>query len=152
MKTYLALLSLIICISSCTDTPFYQKNTIIHNHSWNYSQTPSFPVTVEDKNAKYDLYINIRHNRNYKYSNLYVLLHEKSNNSADTAFRKEIKLAELDGKWVGNNSGELYEVDYLAKKDFSFPDTGTYIFALEQNMRDNPLKEITDVGIKIIKK
>ena len=42
-------------------------------------------------------------------------------------------------------------MSYLAKKDYSFPDTGIYTFTVEQNMRDNPLKNVVDVGIKVVK-
>lgn len=137
---------------SCSNEAYFEQNKVITNRAWDYGQKPSFAVKIDDKNAKYDVIINLRHSNHYDYSNIYVLLHEKGKGLADTAIRKEIKLAELDGKWIGQSSGSLYEIQYLAKDNLTFPDTGTYTFALEQNMRVNPLLEINDVGIKIVKK
>jgi gliding motility-associated lipoprotein GldH len=152
MKNLLILSVCCLLGVACTNNAYFEENKVVSNRAWDYNQQPSFEVKIDDKVAKYDVFINLRHTNLYDYSNIYVLLHEKGNGLPDTAYRKEIKLAELDGKWIGQSSGSLYEVQYLAKKNFTFPDTGTYTFALEQNMRVNPLLEVTDVGIKLIKK
>lgn len=152
MKRFLAFLVLFSLFSGCTSDAYFEENKAIANRSWDYNQIPSFEFKIEDNKAKYDVYINLRHTNLYDFSNIYVLLHPKGKGLADTSYRKEIKLAELDGKWVGQSSGSLYEIQYLAKSNFTFPDTGLYTFELEQNMRINPLLEVTDVGIKIIKK
>ena len=152
MKKYLVLFFVCIILMSCSNNAVFEQNKVINNKSWEYSQIPTFVVKIEDNKAKYDVIINLRHTNLYDYSNIYLLFHEKGKGLKDTAYRKEIKLAEFDGKWTGKSSGSLYENQYLAKKNFSFPDTGTYTFSIEQNMRVNPLLEVSDVGIKIIKK
>jgi gliding motility-associated lipoprotein GldH len=43
----------------------------------------------------------------------------------------------------------LYSYQLPIYLNYRFPAKGTYIFELEQNMRDNPLKEITDVGLRV---
>ena len=149
MKKYLAILLLFI---SCTDSAFFEQNKAITNRKWEYKDQPSFEVKIEDKQAKYDVYLNIRHTHEYDFSNLFILLHRHSKGIADTAIRKELSFAELDGKWKGKAAGNLYEIESLALQNVSFPDTGIYTFAIEQNMRINPLLDISDVGIKIIKK
>jgi gliding motility-associated lipoprotein GldH len=42
-----------------------------------------------------------------------------------------------------------YQVPFLI--DYKFPVKGTYTFVIEQNMRDNPLREVNDVGIRVEK-
>lgn len=152
MKSFLAFIVLSFWLLSCTNDAYFEENKVINDRSWDYNQKPSFSVKIEDNKAKYDVFINLRHTNQYDYSNLFVLLHEKGNHLLDTAYRKEIKIAELDGKWTGKPAGALYEIQFLAKSNFSFPDTGIYTFTLEQNMRVNPLPEINDVGIKLVKK
>ncbi len=146
----------ILCILfftiSCEYNTLYEQNKAIANRSWTYQDIPEFPVHIDDKNAKYDVFINLRHGSGYDFSNIFVLLHQKGQQLADTAYRKEIPLAQLDGRWLGKSAGTLYEVQYLAHTNFVFPDTGLYTFAIEQNMRQNPLMDIYDVGIKIEKK
>jgi gliding motility-associated lipoprotein GldH len=61
-------------------------------------------------------------------------------------------LAESDGRWLGNSAGNLYGQTVLLRENFTFPDTGKYVFSVGQSMRENPLRGINDVGIKIIKR
>lgn len=143
---------LLILFVSCQESNFYETNTAIANRSWAYQDIPAFAVKIEDNKAKYDVYIHTRHTAEYNYSNLFFLLHIKGPQLQDSAFRYETKLAELDGRWIGKNAGNLYSNEVLVKKDLTFPDTGVYNFAIEQNMRENPLKHISDVGIKLVKK
>lgn len=151
MKYIVFSLFITISISSCVHNSTFEQNSAIKDQNWTYDQKPSFSVPISDNSAKYNIYINLRHTNQYDYSNLFVLLNEKGNKLKDTAYRNEIKLAEVDGQWLGKSSGSLYEVEHLAKENFSFPDTGVYVFAIEQNMRVNPLRDIVDVGIKVVK-
>jgi len=138
--------------SSCDNNAIYDKNVSIKDRSWFHDQRPQFDVQVMDSTAKYNIYINLRHTNAYDYSNIYLSMREKGSKLKDTTYKKEIKLAEIDGKWLGKSAASLYEVEYLAKENYTFPDTGKYSFTLEQNMRDNPLKNIVDIGVKVIKK
>lgn len=146
------LLSGVLCLSSCVDGSFYEKDSPLTGRSWSHENKQKFEVNITDNSAKYDVFITVRHSPSYKFANLYLLLHEQGVGLKDTAYRKEIILAQPDGRWIGHSAGGLYEIERIAKDNFSFPDTGKYVFEIEQNMRDNPLKEIVDVGIKILKK
>ncbi|MVZ65848.1 gliding motility lipoprotein GldH [Sphingobacterium sp. DK4209] len=153
MKTCIGLFFILtLLVSSCQDGYFFEKNIDIPNQSWEYKNKPAFEVQITDKNVKFDVYVNLRHNAYYPFSNIYLLLHEKGKGLKDTAYRHEIKLAELDGRWTGRSAGNLYEQSVLIKESYSFPDTGKYKFSIEQNMRENPLHGVNDVGLKLIKK
>ncbi|WP_140936997.1 gliding motility lipoprotein GldH [Sphingobacterium lumbrici] len=142
----------ITLLSSCIDGAYYENSSTIPNYSWSYDDIQKFEVNIDDATVRYDMYINLRHSADYNFSNLFILLHEKGKGLKDTAYRKEIVLAQLDGRWLSNSAGGVYENQYLAKENFTFPDTGKYEFAVEQNMRENPLKDIINVGIKLVKK
>lgn len=142
---------IILGLASCTNHAIFDQNIPIKDRAWTYDQNPSFNVHIQDSSAKYNVYINLRHSSDYDYSNIYVLLSEKGSKLKDTSYRKEIQLAQLDGRWLGKSAASLYEIEYLAKENFTFPDTGLYNFSIEQNMRENPLKNIADIGIKVVK-
>lgn len=141
-----------LLVASCQEAAFYETNAPIKNRSWNYGDMPKFDVNITDNKAKYDLWVNIRHTGEYNYANIFLLVHEKGPQTKDTAYRYEMKLAELDGRWTGNTAGNLYENELLIKENYTFPDTGTYSFTIEQNMRENPLRDISDIGIKLVQK
>lgn len=138
-------------LNSCTDpNMIVDQNTPIDNHNWSYANTVKNEVKIDDPSIKYNIYINLRVTGEYKYSNIFVLLH-KSGPKLKGTTRFEIKLADLDGEWLGQGSGNLYSYQVPIMTDFKFPEKGTYTFSFEQNMRDNPLHEVNDVGIRVEK-
>jgi gliding motility-associated lipoprotein GldH len=148
----LLFLSMLLLGSACGDSALFERNESITNRSWSYSDVPTFDFHIADAGRKYDIWVNVRHTNDYKYSNLFILLRQHGPGLKDTVQRYEIKLAEADGRWTGSSAGNLYASERLVKKDVMFPDTGHYSFAIEQNMRENPLKEIADVGLKVVEK
>lgn len=152
MKAIFILGISIVLFASCQQGAFYEENTVIPDQKWDYDFTPKFTVHIPENQKPFDLYLNLRHSAFYPYANIYVLLRKKGAGFQDSSIRYEIKLAELDGKWTGNSAGNLYEHAQLIQENFTFPDTGKYVFTLEQNMRDNPLIGVNDIGIKLIAK
>ncbi len=152
LSAQLVLLATLFLVFACGDRAYYERNESIVNHSWSYSDIPKFDVHITDVDVRYDVWVNVRHSNAYRYANLFFLSHEKGPALKDTAHRHEIKLAELDGRWTGNSAGSLYTNKLLVKENYQFPDTGMYSFSIEQNMRENPLRDITDIGLTIVKK
>jgi gliding motility-associated lipoprotein GldH len=136
------------CLDNVTVTDF---NQAISKRTWSYVNKVRVPVTISDKANRYNIYINLRHTGDYKYSNIFLLIHTRGPRGKTVTERKEFTLAYPDGQWLGKGSGNLYSYQLPLKADYSFPDTGKYLFEIEQNMRDNPLREITDVGLRIEK-
>ena len=138
-------------LNGCTDpNAIIDQNTPIDNHNWSYANRVKTSVKIEDPSAPYNLYINLRVTGEYKYSNIFVLVH-KNGPKLKGVTRFEIKLANLDGEWLGQGSGNLYSFQVPIMTNFKFPEKGTYIFDIEQNMRDNPLHEVNDVGMRVEK-
>ena len=134
---------------SCQEGAFYEKNESIIDRSWSYSDIKKFTVHHAKLNQKYALFVNLRHSSDYDYSNIFMRIYQEGPSLRDT-IRFEVKLAELDGRWTGRKAGDVLEHQVLINDNYTFPDTGTYTLTLEQNMRENPLLHISDVGIKLI--
>ncbi len=152
ISALLVLLTTLFLVYACGDRAYYEQNASITNHSWSYSDVPKFDVHITDPSIRYDIWVNVRHTNAYRYANLFFLLHEKGPAVKDTVHRYEIKLAELDGRWTGNSAGSRYTNKLLVKENYQFPDSGVYTFSIEQNMRENPLRDITDVGLTLVRK
>ena len=134
--------------SGCTDpNAITDQNTAIENHNWSYSNRIKNSVKIDDPSIPYNLYINLRVTGDYRYSNIFVLI-RKSGPHLQGVTRYEVKLANPDGEWLGQGSGNLYSYQVPFLTDFKFPPKGTYTFEIEQNMRDNPLREVNDVGLE----
>lgn len=135
---------------SCSDTALLEKNVAIKDRIWDYEDQPQITVTVTEAGKPYDIFLNLRHTAAYRFANIFVLLHQHHPSGADSTVRIEIPLAASDGRWLGSGTGNLLSYQQLIKKNYHFPDTGKYVFSFEQNMRENPLKEVTDIGIRIV--
>ena len=138
-----------VCGASCADTAVIDENVAIENRVWHYEDQPQLKAHITNINKPYHVYLNLRHTPDYPYSNVFILLHQLAPDGTDTTERFELTLAEPDGRWLGKGNGSVYTHQHLIKEAVHFPDTGHYVFTLEQNMRENPLPEITDVGIRI---
>ncbi len=144
----------VLAWSGCTDPrALLDQNTQISNRNWAYTNKLKFTVNITDANTPYNLYLNLRVTGNYKYSNMFVIVHQThaANASAKPGTRYEVRLANPDGEWLGDGSGNMYSYQTPFKLNYKFPAPGTYTFQLEQNMRDNPLREVSDVGIRVEK-
>lgn len=142
---------LILFVSGCTDpNAIIDQNTPIENHNWSYTNKIKEAVKIDDPSIAYNIYINLRVTGEYRYSNMFVLL-RRSGPKLKAVTRFEVKLANPDGEWLGQGSGNLYSYQVPLITNFKFPQKGTYQFEIEQNMRDNPLHEVNDVGLRVEK-
>jgi gliding motility-associated lipoprotein GldH len=127
------------------------QNVDIAAHNWTYVNKVKFDVNIEDEKVPYNLYMNLRVTSDYKYSNIFVLITQANPDKKAKVNRYELKLANKDGEWLGEGSGNLYSYQSPFRTNYKFPAKGTYHFYIEQNMRDNPLREISNVGLRVEK-
>jgi gliding motility-associated lipoprotein GldH len=144
--------AVMLSLSACTDPKsLLDQNTEVANHNWAYQDRVKFTVKIDDEKIPYNLFVNLRITADYKYSNMFVLVTQIGPDKKADTKRYEIPLANKDGEWLGKGSGNLYSYQYPFLSDFKFAAKGVYTFEIEQNMRDNPLKEVSDVGLKVEK-
>jgi len=145
-------LFIMLLLGSCNDPKAVMDNNMaIADHNWSYVNRVKFDFNIDDESAAYNLCLNLRVTDNYKYSNLFVLIYQSSGGEKGKATRYEVKLATHDGQWLGKGSGNLYSYQVPFKTNYKFPAKGNYHFEIEQNMRDNPLHEVSDVGLRVEK-
>ncbi|RYU89319.1 gliding motility lipoprotein GldH [Mucilaginibacter terrigena] len=136
----------------CSDpNAIIDQNAEISNHNWSYVNRVKFDVKIDDISVPYNLYFNVRVSGSYKYSNIFALLMQTSPGKKTHTTRYEFKLANKDGEWLGSGSGNLYSYQLPLRTKYKFPAKGIYHFEIEQNMRDNPLHEVIDAGLRVEK-
>jgi gliding motility-associated lipoprotein GldH len=110
-------------------------------------------MTVPDSTKIYNLYLNVRNEGRYGYSNLWLfvkIVPPKGKVLNDTI---ELSLANPEGKWLGSGLGDIYDMKYPYKQTTIFPSAGYYRFEVRQGMRteDGILRGIRDFGITLDK-
>jgi gliding motility-associated lipoprotein GldH len=160
----LPLLSLSLWLHSCTTIDLYEKVEPVPGHQWRSSYKPQFTFEIKDTTVPYQAFVILRHNNKYRYNNIWINLLAKA--PADT-LRKlslEMPLANKEG-WLGTGmddvfehrvriGGEIEKLGFvrMGPDGFYFSKPGTYIFMLEQIMRDDPLPDVMNVGLRLEKK
>jgi gliding motility-associated lipoprotein GldH len=142
---------MLFALQGCTDpAAVMDENVEISNQNWSYVNRLKFDVKIDDETLPYNLYLNLRVGGGYRYSNIYLLLLQKhAGKTAKT--RYQFTLANPDGEWLGSGSGNLYSYQLPLRRQYKFPAKGVYHFEIEQNMRDNPLHEVSDAGLRVEK-
>ncbi len=148
--TFIAfLLSLMSCNNSGSNGEFKS----IPRATWHRDSLVVFPVQVTDTTNNHNLYINVRNDIDYKYSNLWLFINvvQPGTNSAVTD-TLEVTLADPAGKWLGQGFGGVKTSEVLFKKNVYFPVSGMYKIEIKQGMRGFQLEGITEIGYRLEKK
>ena len=141
-------------LTSCTSIDLYEKVVPIPKHQWQASFKPTFAFNIKDTAVPYQLYFIVRHNNKYNYNNVWVRLEAKGPVDTLQKINVELPLANKEG-WLGTGMDDVFEhrvAFALDPEKFNFSKPGQYLFTLEQIMRDDPLPEVMNVGIRIEKK
>jgi gliding motility-associated lipoprotein GldH len=157
MKNLFALL-LIACSChwlACTPpSGFFEKDIVLPGQQWEsrFRPTIDFTINPADTNYRYNIYLVLRHTDAYNYNNIWIRGTVKQpGDSAVKSERYDLLLATNDKGWLGSGMDDIYEHRVQIQQQTKFSRPGTYSFTLEQVMREDPLKHILDVGVRIEK-
>jgi gliding motility-associated lipoprotein GldH len=142
---------LFLLFASCNNNLLFDENKAIEEMKWHQDDTLSFVYHVDDTLQACDFYLNIRHTEDYAYNNLYIFMRTDFPNGQSARDTMEFVLQNNDGKWKGSGAGSLRDNSILFKQNLRFPLKGDYKFSLEQAMRENELKGISEIGLRIEK-
>ena len=140
-----------ILLAACGQKDFYLRNVPIEKGIWPAEHFYRFEVPVSDTNSSYNIYLQVRNDGRYEYSNLWLFIRTNSPTGAVLRDTLECRLADEEGRWQGKGSGGRFSLEIPLRYRVRFPNPGTYIFEIDQGMRSNELKYITDLGLRIEK-
>jgi gliding motility-associated lipoprotein GldH len=160
LKTLSRILYIVILspyfITSCTSIDIYEKDVAIPGHAWKNSFKPSFTFNIKDTSSPYQLLFVLRHNDKYSYNNIYINLYaQQPGPDSIQKVQFDLPLATNENGWLGSGMDDIYEHRILltpGEQQFFFKKPGNYTFSIEQIMREDPLKNVLDVGLRIEKK
>lgn len=151
LKCFFYLLVLIVALSSCDQNRVFEENQDIADNNWQIRNVPVFSFSITDTKPTYNIYFNVRNAIFYEFYNLYV----RAELIGPDGKPLQVKLHEMylmdktTGKPLGEGSGDIFDHQFLAIKNFTFPQPGTYQIRLKQYMRKDPLPGIMAVGVRV---
>ncbi len=150
------LVIMVLFFSSCDKKRVFDDYKSIKN--WNKDSVVSFDLGSLDTNKVYNLFINIRNNNNYNYSNLFLITEIQFPYGKVISDTLEYEMTKPNGEWLGTGFGDVKENKLWYKENVKFNESGDYRVRIKQAMRKNgqvegieDLEGITDVGFRIEK-
>jgi len=125
---------------------------------WHKDSIINFTINSIDTISKNNIYINLRNNKDYEFSNLFLIVGIKFPNNYQIVDTLEYEMTSLEGRFLGTGISDIKENKLEYKTSVVFSVKGEYNISVQQAMRKSRdvegivnLKGITDVGIQIEK-
>lgn len=135
-----------LALPSCKKLDLYQKLKWFPEQSWSSSDTASFQFNIEDSSF-YKIYFVVRHTDAYHFNNIWLNMQVQDPDTIYT-LRREFILAD-NSRWMGSGMGDVFEHRLAFSNTPSRFKPGSYRFKMAPAMREDPLENIINVGIRL---
>src|SRR5690606_28595286 len=100
------LLGLLLMLISCDNNQVFDSYKSVGN-SWHRDSIVTFDFEVQDTTQYYNLFLTVRANNNYPFSNIFLLSSIESPNNMVKTDTLEYFMASPDGKMLGNGFSDV---------------------------------------------
>ena len=140
----------VLFFTSCNTIDVYEKTTPVPRHEWSSNNNLSFTFTSADSLAYYNIYFVIRHTESYHFNNIWVNFISVEPNKKTQTQKLNLQLTNANG-WMGASMDDIIEQRVLL---FNHPvklTKGDNTFYIQQVMREDPLQNVLNAGIRVEK-
>jgi gliding motility-associated lipoprotein GldH len=155
IKNSVLLILVVILLFSCDKKRVFDEYKSIGN-AWNKDSIVTFNLPELDSTKRYNLFVNLRTNKNYPFNNLFLIVAIEIPNGFTKVDTLEYLMANPDGSLLGDGFSDIKESKLFYKEKVRF--RGKYKVHIKQAVRENgkvpgvtALEGITDVGFRIEK-
>ena len=144
-----------LCWTSCSvPGDVFEQDIALPGQEWSGSYHPAFNFNIsqQDTANRYNIYLVLRHTDAYNYNNIWLRgTSLRPGDTATTSQRYDLSLADNQKGWTGSGMDDIYEHRIEIQHAWKFSHPGTYTYTLEQIMREDPLKHVLNIGVRIEK-
>lgn len=148
-------LGLVFFLSACQTVDLFERTANIPGHQWKSSFKPVFRFTILDTTVPYKVYLTLRHLDKYHFNNIYLKLTTRQPGADSTqSVVYDLPLGTDENGWMGSGMDDIFEHRIPltpGAANFYFKRKGEYQFTIEQIMREDPLENVLNVGLRIEK-
>ena len=123
---------------------------------WKKNSIINFTFDQEVSKKPYNLFINIRDNDDYEFSNLFLIVKLEHPDGLTKVDTLEYQMANPDGTLLGEGFSDIKESKLWYKEKMMFPKKGKYKLSIQQAVRQTgkvqgveKLDGITEIGFRI---
>ena len=118
---------------------------------WLKKDAREFQVPINDSGINYDLSLSFRYVTGYQYQSVNVKVTETSPSGNETVKEYELKVKDSKGDYIGDVAYDIWDSKHLIEPNKAYKETGIYSYRIEQNMADDPLDFVMEIGILLNK-
>ena len=137
---------------ACDDSRVYEKYHDFDERLWDVNEKPKFEFSIDDQQARYNVYGNVRNAVSYPWSRFFMnySLHDSTGAVLNKNLMNEFLFDAKSGEPFGESGlGDIYDHQFLLLKDFQFPYKGKFSVEFQQYMRTDSLEGVLAVGLRI---
>ena len=145
----------VLFFASCDKTRVYDEYESIPGE-WHRDSLVEFSFEAPDTLNNYNLFLNLRNNSDYDFSNIYLITELQFPNGKVVSDTLQYEMAAPSGEWLGTGFGDVKESKLWYKENIKFTEAGEYLVTIQQAMRRRDslngiqnLEGITEVGFRI---
>ncbi len=145
----------LLFFASCDQTRVYDDYESVPGE-WHRDSVVQFRFQAPDTLKNYNLFINLRNNSDYPFSNLYLITELNFPNGKVISDTLQYEMAAPTGEWLGTGFGDVKESKLWYKENIKFTESGEYLVTIQHAMRKRDsvkgiekLDGITEVGFRI---
>lgn len=121
----------------------------VNMDKWSWHSPVDFTFEIKEPGYYYDFYCGLRISGSYNYSNIW-LIYTVDGPKLSTKEKLQIQLSDNTGKWLGKGMNNLLVYKALFARKVKL-EPGKYTIKFTQNMRDEELRYVSDVGLKVVR-
>jgi gliding motility-associated lipoprotein GldH len=141
-------------IQSCSNPS--SINPYEFSNGWKTNEIVDFNFKGPQDSSRQDLFLILRHNKNYAFSNIFLITEIKFENDSIKIDTLEYVLSEKNGKWLGKKKLSVVEHTLNYKKNLKLIKDSAYTITVRNSMRLNNeispirnLENVLDLGLLI---
>jgi gliding motility-associated lipoprotein GldH len=136
---------------SCSHSEIFFEYHSFGKDGWDRNNAAVYHINIDNTTDLFDVSLEIRNNNDYPFRNIWLFVDFQTPGGNVRTDTVGMDLADVYGKWHGKGIS-LYSLTVPYETSVRFLQKGTYTYSVRQGMRENPLKGISDIGLKISKK
>jgi gliding motility-associated lipoprotein GldH len=140
---------------SCDKKRVFDEYQSVGN-AWNMKKEVIFELPKIDTLKKYNLFINLRANDDYKFNNLFLIVSMEQPNGLTKVDTLEYEMADVDGALLGDGFSDIKESKLYYKENVKFKASENNKIHIKHAVRQTgkivgvqDLEGITEVGFRV---
>ena len=124
------------------------------SNGWKNEEVVQFDINVKNDTKNHDLFFKLRHDKNYAFSNIFLITEIRFENDSISTDTLEYALSEKNGKWLGSKRLSIVEHTLPFKENLKLIKDSIYTVTVRNSMRLNNeispiqnLEKVLDLGL-----